>query len=88
VRMRKVVAVRGVLTISVRPGYRGEGLGSDLLRSLIEWAEANPDVEKLGLAAFATNRLAIVLYERFGFLEEGRRLREVKLESGSTSTTC
>ena len=80
--IRRRIRHSGVLAISVRPAYRGEGLGSSLLRSLIEWAEANPEVEKLGLAVFATNQRAIALHEKFGFQEEGRRLREVKLESG------
>ena len=43
------------------------------------WAEAHPVIEKLCLAVFATNEPAIGLYRKLGFVEEGRRPREVKL---------
>jgi RimJ/RimL family protein N-acetyltransferase len=73
---------RGSLGISVVREWRGQGVGTALLRTLLEWAEASPLIEKVGLEVFATNREAIRLYKGLGFVGEGRRLRDIKLGSG------
>jgi len=75
----KRIRHRGMLGVSVAKEWRGKGIGAALLRSLIEWAEANPIIEKIGLAVFANNENAIRLYEKLGFVEEGRRPRELKI---------
>ena len=51
-------------------------------KSLIDWGESNPTIDKLALSVFATNTRAIALYRNFGFVEEGRRIKEVKLGQG------
>ncbi len=71
------------LEIMVDRVHRGQGVGSALLEAAIAWAERSPVVEKIGLAVFADNERAIRLYRRFGFEEEGRRVREYKLEDGT-----
>ena len=50
-----------------------------MLETLLEWAEASPLIEKVGLSVFATNADAIRLYRWLGFVEEGRRAKEIKL---------
>ena len=50
-----------------------------LLQSLIDWAAAKPLIEKIGLTVHANNENAIRLYRKFGFIEEGRRSKELKL---------
>ena len=77
------LAHTGKLEIMVHKDLRRNGIGRTLLRACIEWAEANPVLEKLGLSVFTTNERAIKLYRDHGFVEEGRRLREYKLEDGS-----
>ena len=76
------IAHRGSLAISIREHWRGQGIGTVMLQTLIDWAEANPLIEKIGLSVFATNVDAIRLYKRLGFLEEGCQPREIKLGSG------
>lgn len=71
------------LEILVDPAYRGHGVGRALMTAAIEWAEANPLLQKVGLSVFATNERAIALYRSMGFLEEGRRPREYQLEDGT-----
>jgi RimJ/RimL family protein N-acetyltransferase len=73
---------RGTLGISTLPGWRGRGLGSLLLGTLVAWAEARPTLEKLALNVLADNPQAIALYRKFGFVEEGRRPREIKRGDG------
>jgi len=79
---RKRLAHRGVLHMSVLPEFRNKGVGTALLESLIEWAEKNPAIEKLALSVFADNEPAIHLYKKMGFVEEGRRVREIKMAEG------
>jgi RimJ/RimL family protein N-acetyltransferase len=76
------VAHRGTVGISVAKPWRGKGIGTALLQTLIEWAEANPLIEKLSLAVFANNKTAIRLYSKLGFIEEGRQPKEMKLGPG------
>src|SRR5690349_7078473 len=67
-------AVRHVfrLTIVVHPGESGRGIGTALMRALADWARREPAVRKVELIVRATNRRARALYEKFGFVEEGR----------------
>ncbi len=73
---------RGSVGVSVRMAWRGRGIGTALLQSLLDWAEANPLIEKIGLSVFANNVDAIRLYKRLGFVEEGRQPREMRLGPG------
>ena len=70
------------LHMSVNKDWRHRGVGTALLQSAIEWAHSHPVIEKLGLAVFSSNTRAIGLYRKLGFVEEGRRLREIKFASG------
>jgi RimJ/RimL family protein N-acetyltransferase len=79
---RRRIAHRGTFGISVREGWRGQGIGTTMLQTLIDWATANSLIEKIGLSVFATNKEAIRLYKRFGFVEEGRLPREFKSGDG------
>ena len=76
------IAHRGSVAISVRENWRGQEIGTAMLKALLEWAEANPLIEKVGLSVFASNVDAIRLYKRLGFVEEGRQPREIKLGDG------
>jgi ribosomal protein S18 acetylase RimI-like enzyme len=76
---RQRLAHRATFQMLVERGWRGRGIGTALLQTLIAWAEEHPTIEKLGLAVSATNSPAIGLYRRFGFVEEGRRPRELRL---------
>ena len=73
------IAHRGNLGISVFKEWRGKGIGTALLRTLLEWAKENPIIEKVGLEVSSTNEGAIRLYRKLGFMEAGRKPKEVKL---------
>jgi RimJ/RimL family protein N-acetyltransferase len=70
------------LGMAVRSGWRGRGVGTALLAATIEWARGHPTIEKVALGVMAPNARAIALYRRFGFVEEGRRVREYRLGPG------
>ena len=79
------IAHRGTLGIAVVKEWRGKGVGAALLCTLLDWATANPLIEKVCLEVFATNHTAIRLYRKLGFIEEGVRPKDIKLGSAHTS---
>ena len=66
------------LTIVIHEGYQGNGIGRTLMRYLIDWAKANPKIEKIELHVRSSNVRAIHLYTSLGFIEEGRKTRQIK----------
>ncbi|MDD1503143.1 GNAT family N-acetyltransferase [Lysinibacillus sphaericus] len=77
---RKRLAHTGTFGMMVLNKYRGLGIGKRLIEKLLEWAEHNPYIEKISLGVFSTNERAIALYKKMGFVEEGRKINEIKLQ--------
>ena len=73
----------GKLEILVDHAQRGTGVGRALLTAGLEWAVANPVLEKLGLSVFSDNERALSLYRGFGFEQEGRRKGEYRMADGT-----
>lgn len=74
----KRTAHSGTLSLFVRRPWRGLGIGRALLQALLDWAAAEPIIEKVTLAVFSNNQRAIALYEEMGFQVEGRCPRDMK----------
>ena len=72
----------GTIGISIRPDWRGLGLGTAIMQTIIDWAASYRYLEKLTLGVWSKNAVAIALYQKMGFAEEGRKVREVKYENG------
>lgn len=68
----------GSFTAMVKKEYRNQGIGKLLIKKLLDWAEQNPLIEKVSLGVLSTNQRAIELYKSMGFVEEGRKIKEVK----------
>ncbi len=79
---RRVIRHHAMLGISVRDGWRGRGIGSALMITLIDWAADHPFIEQLRLGVFADNHGALRLYEALGFVREGVRVRAFRRDSG------
>jgi RimJ/RimL family protein N-acetyltransferase len=60
------------LGMTIRDGWRGRGLGKAMMRSAIDWARANPDIEQIILEVYAVNEPGLRLYRGCGFVEHGR----------------
>jgi ribosomal-protein-alanine N-acetyltransferase len=71
----------GEIGMMVAADWRGRGVGTALVAAAIDWARAH-GLHKLTLSVFPHNAAAIALYRRFGFLEEGRRIRHMRRDSG------
>ena len=69
----------GRVGISVFKEYRGIGVGTALLQSVIEWAKEDKIIEKLSIDVFSNNNRAIGLYKKLGFCEHGRAPKELKI---------
>lgn len=74
----KRLAHTGYFTTMIKKDYRDMGIGKLLIKELLNWAEQNPLIEKVSLGVLSTNQRAIALYKSVGFVEEGRKIKEVK----------
>jgi ribosomal protein S18 acetylase RimI-like enzyme len=71
----------GELGMAVAREWRGRGVGSALLAAAIDWSREH-GLHKLSLGVFVHNAAAIALYRKFGFVEEGRRLKHYRRANG------
>ncbi|HEY3106308.1 MAG TPA: GNAT family N-acetyltransferase [Gaiellaceae bacterium] len=69
------------LGMGVARAWRRRGIGSALLTAAVKKARAD-GLHKLSLEVFPHNDAAIALYRRFGFVEEGRRVKHYRRGSG------
>ncbi len=76
---RKRLSHSGSFGMMIQKEYRGFGIGKMLINALLDWAVKNPFIEKVGLGVFSTNHRAIALYKSMGFVEEGRKVNEIKM---------
>jgi RimJ/RimL family protein N-acetyltransferase len=67
--------------MAVARDWRGRGVGSALLAAAVDWARER-GLHKLSLSVFPHNDAAIALYRKFGFVEEGRRVKQLRRSSG------
>jgi RimJ/RimL family protein N-acetyltransferase len=76
---RQRTAHIGTLHINVDSEYRRNGIATKLLKTALEWAKDDQLIEKIELEVFANHTGAITLYKNFGFIEEGRKVKEIKI---------
>jgi RimJ/RimL family protein N-acetyltransferase len=69
----------GSIGMMIKKEFRGMGIGKLLLKNILDWAKQNPFIEKVSLGVFSTNERAITLYKSMGFIEEGRKVKEFKI---------
>jgi RimJ/RimL family protein N-acetyltransferase len=60
----------GILGIIVKNGFRDVGIGTEMMRTLIEQA-CKMGLKVLTLSVFATNKRAFHVYEKVGFMQTG-----------------
>jgi ribosomal protein S18 acetylase RimI-like enzyme len=69
----------GRLGMGLLPGYRGRGLGRQLVAQAVR-AARQAGIERVELEVFASNERAIALYRALGFVTEGIKRRARKLD--------
>jgi RimJ/RimL family protein N-acetyltransferase len=70
---RRATRHAAVMGVSVCAEYRDRGVGTELVRALVDWAKAGGVVKRIELQVYARNARAIHVYEKLGFVQEGRR---------------
>jgi RimJ/RimL family protein N-acetyltransferase len=60
----------GVIGIVVKRGFRDLGIGTEIMRTLIDQAR-KMELRVLTLCAFASNKRALHVYEKVGFVQTG-----------------
>lgn len=71
----------GEIGMMVAAEHRGRGVGTALMLAAIEWAQQQ-GLHKLILGVFPSNEPALALYRKLGFVEEGRRVKHMRRQSG------
>ena len=71
------------LGTGVLPDWQGVGLGSWMLDRAIEDMRANPKIHRLELTVMDGNDHAQRMYERAGFVVEGRKVKSIHQPDGS-----
>ncbi|MFE7063442.1 GNAT family N-acetyltransferase [Sutcliffiella sp. NPDC057660] len=69
--------------ISIQEAYCNNGIGTRMIRMLLDWAALDPIIEKVNLEVFSHNDRGIHVYEKLGFKVEGRKERHAKFEDGT-----
>jgi RimJ/RimL family protein N-acetyltransferase len=69
------------LGMAIEAPWRGKGIGSRLVEAAIVWARSI-GAHKIALTVFPHNAAAIALYEKFGFVREGRHPRHMRRKTG------
>jgi ribosomal protein S18 acetylase RimI-like enzyme len=70
----------GGLGMGVISEYRGGGIGSELMRHALRRAK-EVGLERVELSVYESNQVAIHLYQRFGFVIEGKKVRAAKIDN-------
>lgn len=68
---REMLQHTSIIGIGILKEYRGLGLGSIFFQETINWAKNHSSLEFLSLETYATNKVGIALYEKFGFKQAG-----------------
>ncbi|MGE5508844.1 MAG: GNAT family N-acetyltransferase [Chitinophagales bacterium] len=63
----------GNFGINVHDDYQGRGIGKALIEAILDLADNYLNLRRVQLDVWATNERAIRLYERYGFVVEGRK---------------
>src|SRR5262249_43402673 len=68
--------------MGVHDDFQGQGVGSVLMRAMVDVADNCLDVRRIELTVYADNPAAVHLYEKFGFVIEGTH-REYAFRNGT-----
>jgi RimJ/RimL family protein N-acetyltransferase len=68
--------------ISIASEYQGQGYGSEAIKWILNWAFQMAGLHRVGIGGFSYNPGALKLYERLGFVYEGREREAVWYDGG------
>ena len=68
-----------IVQVYVDSNYRGQNIGENLIRRVLEYAFALEGIEQIQLSVIANNQTAVKLYEKIGFKTFGVQPRYFKV---------
>jgi RimJ/RimL family protein N-acetyltransferase len=84
---RPTRAHTGVLGVAVLPEFRGQGIGTALVRDCLDMARA-VGLTRIELTVREHNARVIPLYERFGFVVEGLQRNAIRVDGKYEHLVC
>lgn len=70
----------GLFSVYLKKKWRSKGVGSMLIKAMLDWGKTDPVNRKISLAVFSTNKDAIALYRKLGFKNEGCCKRDMIID--------
>ena len=61
----------------IKKEYRNKGIGKEMFRRVFEICQSEKKIEKIELDVFSNNTAGIKLYEKMGFVFEGKRRNSI-----------
>jgi len=77
---RPRISHTGEFGVSVLKEYWGNGIGTELIKYLIEWSKQSKIIRKINLRVRNDNLSAIHIYKKLGFTVEGVITRDFKIK--------
>ena len=74
--------------MGVRSHAWGQGIGSILVDTLIDWARSGGVIRKINLTVRVDNERGLALYRRRGFVVEGTRVGDVCVDGVDMDLHC
>lgn len=72
------------LTIGIHPDFQSQGLGKQLFEAFLNYVKSHrTDIYRVELESRASNLRGIKLYERMGFVQEGKMINQTRNPDGS-----
>lgn len=75
----------GLISMGILEAYQNKGLGSILLKAVINWAKKNHELQVLCLQVVGANKYAVQLYKKLGFEIISLQTNGFKDGKGNTS---
>ncbi|MBL8017068.1 MAG: GNAT family N-acetyltransferase [Ignavibacteria bacterium] len=70
----------GLFSVYLKKKWRSKGVGSMLIKAMLDWGKTDPVNRKISLAVFSTNKDAIAFYRKLGFKNEGCCKRDMIID--------
>lgn len=67
-------------TMAILQSHHRQGLGRKMVEATLEWAKERGNIHKVALNVRSHNEGAQALYRNLGFVEEGRRVNEYRVD--------
>ncbi len=79
---REMLKHVGYIGMGIHEKWQGQGIGTALLKILLEWTDWNQEIEALWLQTFSNNEKGLKLYSNLGFEKTGVQRKFIKTDTG------